>query len=394
MYRKPHCKADHVGSLLRPRELYDLRRQYDTAQCSPALKTAEDEAIKQAVVLQQELGLKTITDGEMRRACFFDGVFEKLEGMIYIPEQPIYMFKSYIPHIAMMYAMGIEHSPTFFCNGKIKRKQPFYVQEFQYLKRLVPCQDVSSLKVTMCSPTWFHQRHGSDLTYDTSVYKCDDEYFYDLGIAYREEIKELYEKGCRNIQIDDPTFCYFCSEAMLEGMEKAGVDHESLLDTYIRAINYCTRDRPADMTISLHMCRGNFKGAHFSEGGYERIAFKVFNMLDVDAFYLEYDTERAGDFMPLRHLPSNKTIVLGIMTTKSGKLESVEYLKGRVEEAVDVLCCTNPFRSREDALDQICISPQCGFASVWEGNPINQYEQRLKLGRLVEAAREIWPSEA
>ncbi|KAF9040547.1 hypothetical protein BJ165DRAFT_1490725 [Panaeolus papilionaceus] len=247
----------------------------------------------------------------------------------------------------------------------------------------------------MCSPTWFHQRHGSDSTYDTSVYKSDDEYFSDLGVAYRAEIRELYEHGCRHVQIDDPTFCYFCSESMLSGMEKAGVDHEALLDTYIRAINYCTRGRPADMAISLHMCRGNFKGGiHFSEGGYERIAFKVFSMLDVDTFYLEYDTERAGDFRPLRYFPPNKTVVLGLVTTKTPKLESVEYLKSRVEEAVDVMSSGCPPRSREHALDQICISTQCGFASVWEGNPIDEEEQRRKLARLVEASKKIWPSDA
>ncbi|KAF8168175.1 hypothetical protein B0H34DRAFT_684486 [Crassisporium funariophilum] len=394
IHLSPPYRADHIGSLLRPKALYEKRTQLEANECSLIdLKAVEDDAVKHVIKLQKDIGIKTITDGELRRRFFFDGVFENLDGMEFMPNRPIATFKQYIPHIAMMYATGVQESPTFFCNGKIKRNKPFYVDEFKSLKALVPAEDVGSIKITMCSPSWMHQRHGSDQTYNLSVYDNDDEYFDDLGVAYREEIKELYELGCRHIQIDDPTFCYFCSENMIAGMEKAGVDHEALLDTYIRAINVCTQGRPDDLTFSVHMCRGNYKGFHFSEGGYSRVAVKLFNTLDVDVFYLEYDTERAGDFAPLKHLPLNKVVVLGLVTTKNPKLESVDELKARVNEAVEVLQQGSPKRSREVALNQLCISPQCGFASVWEGNPITEEDQTKKLALLVQAAKEIWPEQ-
>ncbi|TFK41232.1 hypothetical protein BDQ12DRAFT_664076 [Crucibulum laeve] len=392
IHLRPPFRAEHIGSLLRPSALLAKRELAEEHKCSVAdLHADEDEAIKHVVKLQQELGIKTITDGEMRRGMFFEGVFDVLEGMTYMPKRPITEFKPYIPHIGFMYAMGTKEAETIYCSGKIKRTKPFYVEHFKYLKSLVSPEDVKFLKVTICSPSWFHQRHGSDMTYDLSVYKNDDEYFDALGIAYRAEFQELYEAGCRHIQIDDPTFCYFCNEGMIAGMEKAGVDHAALLDTYIRAINVCTQGRPADLTIGVHLCRGNFKGAHFSEGGYDRISDKLFNTLDVDTFYLEYDNERAGDFKPLKHLPLNKVAVLGLMTTKKPDLETSEELKARVNEAVEILVQGNPPRSRETALNQLCISTQCGFASVWQGNPVTEEDQKKKLSLLVETAKQIWP---
>jgi len=390
---QPPFRAEHIGSLLRPKALFEKRQQLESKQCTSSdLKPIEDDAIKHVVELQRHVGIKTITDGELRRCYFFDGPFDKLEGMIHMPDRPIGTFKPYIPHIAFMYAAGLQSAETVFCGAKIKRTQSFYVDEFKYLKSLVAPEDVKFIKITMCSPSWFHQRHGSDYTYDLSVYKNDDEYFDDLGVAYRAELKELYELGCRNIQIDDPTFCYFCNENMISGMERAGVDHEALLDTYIRAINVITQGRPDDLTIGVHMCRGNFKGGvYFSEGGYARIAVKLFNTLDVDVFYLEYDTERAGDFAPLKHLPLNKVVVLGLVTTKNPKLETIEELKARVNEAAGILVEGNPKRSREVAMNQLCISTQCGFASVWEGNPVSEEDEIKKLALLVAAAREIWP---
>ncbi|KAF8898815.1 hypothetical protein BD779DRAFT_1432032 [Infundibulicybe gibba] len=389
---EPPFRAEHIGSLLRPIELYQKRQLLDEKKCtSQDLKILEDEAIKRIVELQRGVGIKTITDGELRRAYFFEGMFNTLEGMTHIPNRPITTFKQYIPHIKFMYAAGLQAADTVFCTGKIKRTKSVYVDDFKYLKSLVAPEDVKFIKITMCSPSWFHQRHGSDLTYDLSVYQNDDEYFDDLGVAYRAEIQELYDNGCRHIQIDDPTFCYFCSEDMIAGMELAQVDHAALLDTYIRAINVCTQNRPRDLNIGVHMCRGNFKGGvHFSEGGYDRIAEKVFNKLDVDAFYLEYDTARAGDFSPLKHLPLNKVAVLGLVTTKSPKLEIIDELKARVDEAAEVLCQGNPPRSKEHALKQLCISTQCGFASVWQGNPLTEEDEINKLSLLVETAKQIW----
>ncbi|KAF7347889.1 Methionine vitamin-b12 [Mycena venus] len=350
---RPPFRVEHVGSLVRPKELYDQRVLLEEGKCGREdLVAAEDAAVAHVVKLQRDLGLGTITDGEMRREVFFEGVFDKLEGMTYLPHRPMTEFKSYIPHVKILSAMGFTESPSWYCSGKIKRTVPFYVDHFKALKAVVPpevtslepwsfwkisptvfiTQDVSRIKVNMCPPTWIHQRHGSDLTYDPAVYKSDDEYFDDLGIAYRAEIKELYELGCRNIQLDDPTFCYFCNDDMITGMEAAGVDHEALLDTYIRAINICTVDRPQDLHIGLHMCRGNFRGGiHFSEGGYHRIAVKLFNSVDVDTFYLEYDNERSGDFSPLKHLPPHRVAVLGIVTTKSPKAGSKMLKPSRLE---------------------------------------------------------------
>lgn len=391
MLLNPPHRAEHIGSLLRPAALFEKRQLLEEKKCSQEdVRALEDDSIKHVVNLQKEVGIKTITDGELRREYFYDNVFDRLEGMTFIPNRPISTFKPYIPHQRLMHASGVRESASFFCTGKIKRTRPFYVDEFKYVSSIVAPEDVKNIKLTICSPVWFHQRHGSDMTYDLSVYSNDDEYFNDLAVAYRAEIKELYDLGCRNIQIDDPTYCYFCSEDMISGMESAGVDHEARLDTYIRAINLCTEGRPSDLRFGVHMCRGNYRGFHFAEGGYARIAQKVFNTLDVDIFYLEYDNERAGDFAPLKHFPLDRVAVLGLVTTKDAKLESIDDIKARVNEAAEVMSSGNPRRSKEAALNQLCISTQCGFASTWHGNPLTEEDEKRKLALLVQAANEIW----
>ncbi|KAJ7244730.1 hypothetical protein B0H12DRAFT_1308472 [Mycena haematopus] len=392
----PPFRVEHIGSFVRPKELYDQRELLEQGKCAREdLFPIEDAAVARVVKLQHDLGIGSITDGDMRRGIYFEGVFDKLEGMTYLPHRPMAEFKPYIPHVKILGAMGVTEFPSWYCSSKIKRTVPFYVDQFKALKAIVPPEDVGRIKVNMCPPTWIHQRHGSDLTYDPAVYQSDGEYEYfnDLGIAYRAEIKELYDLGCRNIQLDDPTFCYFCNDDMINGMEAAGVDHEALLDTYIRATNLCTVDRPDDLHIGLHMCRGNFRGGvHFSEGGYHRIAVKLFNSVDVDTFYLEYDNERSGDFSPLKHLPPNKVAVLGIVTTKSPKLEDAQVLKARIYEAADVVAAGIPPRSKEAALNQLVLPLDflCGFASVWQGNPVTEEDQKAKLQLLLKVAGEIW----
>ncbi|KIY50536.1 UROD/MetE-like protein [Fistulina hepatica ATCC 64428] len=391
----PVSRALHVGSLLRPVELYKKRQLLELDLCcAEELKAVEDEAIRHVVQLQKEAGVSIITDGELRRNMFFDGVFDKLEGMKYIPDRPISEFKSYIPHIGMMYAAGIKFSETIYCNSEIKRTKPFHIDEFIYLKSLVAEEDIPRLKVTMCSPSWYISmliRHGSDMTYDLSVYKNDEDYFDALAVAYRQEIEELYKLGCRQIQIDEPTFCFFCNEDVVNNMKRAGVDPEYLLDQYIRAINVVTRGRPKDLVFSVHTCRGNFAGGvHFTEGPYDRIAKKLFNDLDVDVLYLEYDTERSGSLEALKYFPLNKIAVLGLVSTKQPKLETIEYLKTRIADAVDVMSMDNPDRTRAQALNH----PQCGFASVWQGNPLTEEDERKKLKLLVDAAKEIWSKNA
>ncbi|KAF5341433.1 hypothetical protein D9758_014748 [Tetrapyrgos nigripes] len=217
-------------------------------------------------------------------------------------------------------------------------------------------------------------------------------YITDLATAYREEIKELYDLGCRNIEIDDPQIAFFSYEPMIEQMRSQGKDPEYLLDTAIKAINLCTQGRPEDLCIGIHFCRGNHKGRSLFNSSYERIAKeRVFERLDVDVFYLEFDnSNNSGDFSPLRNFPTDKAIVLGLVTSKNGQLESPEEIKSRVFEAATVMSEGHPTRSKEEALNQLCISPQCGFASTWEGNPVTEEDERKKLSLLIQTAKEIW----
>ncbi|KAL6309890.1 hypothetical protein BKA93DRAFT_756614 [Sparassis latifolia] len=389
----PPFRAEHIGSLLRPAKLVAKRFEFETGACSAEeLKAVEDESIPAIVKLQREAGMKTITDGEMRRAAFYQGMFEKLGGMEIVPNCSLTTFKSYIPYVGIFHAMGLTEYSSIYCNGKIKRTEGVHTDDFKYLKSLVSSEEVEHIKVTICGPTWMHLRHGSDHTYDKSVYTNDAQYFADLIQAYREEIKELYSLGCRNVQFDDPTFCFFCSDSMITGMEQAGVDHEALLRMYIDVFNDITKSRPADLTMGVHMCRGNFKGMHYTAGGYARISETLFKRMDVDCFYLEFDDDRSGDLMPLRYLPPNKTAVLGLITTKRGTLESIANLRVRVEEAAEIISQGDPKRPKSDAMNQLCLSPQCGFASVFEGNPISEEEERKKLELVVEAAKQIWQS--
>jgi methionine synthase II (cobalamin-independent) len=299
-------------------------------------------------------------------------------------------------------------TPQTPIQGRIKRTKPFYVDEFKALKKLVApevsaslflqqfmipmnhivVKEVKNIKINMCAPAWWHHRHGSDLSYDLNVYKNDTEFFDDLGAAYQAEFQELYELGCRYIQIDDPTFAFFCYEPTTAGMKEAGVDPEALLDTYVHSINACTKNRPSDLNVAVHICRGNYRGIHFCEGSYEPIAEKVFKGLDVDTLFLEFDDERSGGFDPLKHVPSNKTVVLGLVTTKKPNLESIDDLKSRVYKAAAAM--ENPLRSKEAALNQLCISPQCGFASTWHGNPITEEDEKKKLRLVVETAKQLW----
>ncbi|OBZ79421.1 Uncharacterized protein YxjH [Grifola frondosa] len=366
LHLNPPFRAEHVGSLLRPAKLLAKRTDFEAGKCSAEeLKAVEDESIPAIVRLQQEAGIKTITDGEMRRGAFYQGMFENLDGMTIIPNRSLDTFKAYIPYVALFHAMGIPGYPSIYCTGKIKRTKGIHTEDFKFLSSLVAPEDVKTLKVTVCGPTWMHLRHGSDFTYDTSVYKNDAEYFADLIRAYREEIDELYSLGCRNIQFDDPTFCFFCAESMIAGMEQAGVDHEALLDTYITLYNSIIDDR-----------------------GYGRIAEKLFKDLSVDCFYLEYDNDRAGNFEPFDTYLLIKFAILGIITTKSGTVGVIytvmhaklttsvarraSVIKERVLEAAKIISKGDPERSVSAALNQICLSPQCGFASVFEGNPITE----------------------
>ncbi|KAH9943032.1 UROD/MetE-like protein [Epithele typhae] len=387
----PPFRADHIGSLKRPSKLLAARKDFELGKVTPEeLKAIEDEAVTEIVKLQREVGIKSMTDGEFRRHMFFDGVFDNLEGMKYIRPVPMEMLMDYVPDVAAFKELDFKGGDSYVCAAKLKRTKPFFVSQFEALKALTAPEEWKNLKMTMTAPEWFHLRHG-EFAYPKDVYKNDDEYFADIAVAYQAEIQALYAAGCRNIQFDDPLLAYFCADSMIQGMEERGIDHVALLDTYIRAYNGCLKGRPADMTVGLHLCRGNFRsGMHFSEGGYDRIAIKLFQQIDVDCYYLEYDTPRAGSFEPLKHLPSNKTVVLGLITSKFTQLEDVDDLVARVKNAAAIIASGEEGRTVEQALDQICLSPQCGFASHSDGNNIDEAAMRAKLELVSKTAKAIW----
>ncbi|KAH9928927.1 uncharacterized protein B0H18DRAFT_1117740 [Fomitopsis serialis] len=362
----PPFRADHIGSLKRPAELLAKRKELDDGKCTPEeLKVVEDEAVTAIVAMQREAGIKSITDGEFRRHMFFDGVFDNLDGMKYIPVVPMDWFMHYVPDIDAF-------------------KEHYYKGAASYI-----CEEHKNLKITMCAPEWFHLRHGP-YAYPKSVYR-PMEYFADVVQAYREEIQDLYKSGCRNLQFDDPLLAYFCSEKMLKGMEEQGVDHKALLDLYVKVYNDILSGHPEDLTIGIHLCRGNFRGGlHFSEGGYDHIAIKLFRDIAADTYYLEYETERAGSFEPLRWLPPNKSVVLGIVSSKFPVLEDKDELVKKVHAAAAVIADGEEKRTKEEALNQICISPQCGFASHSEGNPVTEEDVVKKLRLVVDTAKAIW----
>ncbi|KAM5537808.1 hypothetical protein V8D89_008576 [Ganoderma adspersum] len=387
----PPFRADHIGSLKRPAKLLQKRKELDDGKTTQEeLKVVEDEAIRNIIQMQREVGIKSITDGEFRRHMFYDGVFDNLDGMKFVSPVPIEMFMDYVPDIAAFKVLNFKGADSYLCVSKLKRTKPFYVPQFEALKALTAPEEHKNLKITVAAPEWFHLRHG-EFAYPKDVYKNDEEYFDDIVLAYQQEIAALYAAGCRNVQFDDPLLAYFCAEPMLAGMEARGVDHAALLDLYIRTYNKLLAGRPADMTVGLHLCRGNFKnGIHFSEGGYDRIAIKLFTEIGVDCYYLEYDTPRAGSFEPLRFLPPGKAVVLGLITSKFPQLEDVEDLEERVHNAAHIIANGEQKRSFEEALNQICISPQCGFASHSEGNLIDEDAMRAKLALVSQTAKKIW----
>ncbi|KAM5543547.1 hypothetical protein V8D89_002798 [Ganoderma adspersum] len=343
------ARAEHIGSLKRPDVLLRKRADFAMGKCTAAeLRTVEDECIADVVRMQLELGLPVVTDGEFRRGLFYEGVFERLGGM------------------------------------RMMEMRAFVVRK--------PSNDISRLKVTMCAPEWLHFRHGP-YTYEPSAYSSDEEYFSDLAGIYREEIQDLYSRGCRRIQIDDPIFCCFCDETHRDHMLKAGVDPRRLLDTYLALYNDCLRGKPEDMLIGLHVCRGNIKpdGTPFTRGTYDWIAETLFIGSDFDCFYLEYDSERAGGFEPLRYLPRNKRLVLGLVSTKTRELEDPASLRKLIMQAAEAIAHGEDPRPVEEALAQLSISPQCGFASHSRGFGWVSHEDMVKKLALVrDVAREVW----
>ncbi len=363
----PPFRADHVGSFLRPPELLAAREQFQKGVISKAeLRGAEDRAIRDIVRFQEDLGLQGITDGEFRRTYFHIDFLEQIEGV----ETRGGISTSF--HSA---AGEVNFAPpVMHVTAKLRHVRPIQVADFQFLKsvtRRVP-------KVTIPSPTMLHFR-GGRAAISREAYPDLEGFYDDVAACYRAELKQLGEAGCTYVQLDDTNLAYLCDPRMRQGARQRGDDPNELPRRYARLINAAIADRPAGMTVCTHLCRGNFKSAWVAEGGYEPVAEVLFKDLAVDGYFLEYDDARSGDFSPLRFVPKGKTVVLGLVTTKVGELESKDELKRRIDAAAGYV-----------PLDQLCLSPQCGFSSTVHGNEIARESQAAKLRLIVETAREVW----
>jgi 5-methyltetrahydropteroyltriglutamate--homocysteine methyltransferase len=363
----PPFRADHVGSLLRPQELLAARDRFFKGEIpAEALREAEDRAIETAIQKQESLGLHSITDGEFRRTFFHTDFLEKLEGVSVSGGIDV---KFHSRDGVIEFA-----PPRLVVSGKLRHKVDIQKADFEFLQS----RTGRTPKVTIPSPTMTHFRGGRQ-GIDIEAYPDLDEFFRDLAQVYRDEIRSLYDAGCRYIQMDDTNLAYLCDPALREGARERGDDPDELPRTYAELINAVVDDRPDDLIIAVHMCRGNFQSAWVAEGGYEPVADILFNTMNIDAFFLEYDDERSGDFKPLRYVPEGKTVVLGLVTTKVSELETQDELKQRIDDA-----------ARYMPLENMSLSPQCGFSSTVHGNRISHDDQWRKLELVVSTAHDVW----
>ncbi len=362
---KPPFRADVVGSLLRTAPLKEARAKHEQGAISAAqLKEVEDREIENIIKKQEAVGLKVATDGEFRRSWWHFDFYGMLDGVeIYELDHGIQFH-------------GVQTKPrSIRIKGKLGFSAHPMLEHFKFLKahtRVMP-------KMCIPSPATLHFRLEPNAV-DTKFYADRSAIFDDLANTYRQAIRAFYDAGCRYLQFDDTAWAYLCSPAELKKARERGLNAERLAEDYARVINQAVEGKPADMVITTHVCRGNFRSTWISEGGYEPIAEIMLGTLNYDGYFLEYDTERAGGFEPLRFLPKgNKIVVLGLVTTKTGTLEKKADVKRRIEEA-----------TKYAALDQLCLSPQCGFASTEEGNALAEDEQWAKLRMVVELADEVW----
>jgi 5-methyltetrahydropteroyltriglutamate--homocysteine methyltransferase len=367
---KPPFRADHVGSLIRPDALIKAREQADRNAIPDAeLKRIQHAAIREVVRLQEDLGLRLVTDGEYNRTSWHRDFMLKFANVKLVPSKMKVRFHT---------AEGDRDNsaPALNVMGKLARPKEggIFVDDFKFLASIAR----ATPKITIPSPTVMHFRGGREAI-DAGAYPEIAAFYDDLARLYREEIAELAQAGCRYLQIDEVNLAYLCDANLRREVANIGEDPATLPRTYAKLLNDTIRDRPRDMTVCMHLCRGNFAGAWVAEGGYGPIAELLFNQVDVDGYFLEYDSARAGGFEPLRFLPKGKVAVLGLVTTKSGKLESKDELKRRIDEA-----------SKHAPLEQLALSPQCGFSSGIGGNTMNIDGEIAKLRLVVETAREVW----
>lgn len=364
--QRPPFRADHVGSLLRPKELREAFRKYGSeGQAAPEFLEIQERAIRDVVKLQEEAGLKVATDGEFRRSSYWGRFVERCQGFIIKPA--VFKFRDDHGH-------EVDFTATY-ANAKLNRTQPLAMDEFEYLRTVTKVTG----KITMPAPSTMHFYRCTDFA-DSAVYPDAEMFFADLSGIYRDEIADLAKAGCRYVQLDEVAVAMLCDPSIRDKVASAGQDPDKLVDLYIKAINDAVAQAPADMLVGIHMCRGNFRGRYLSEGGYESVAERFFKNCNVTHFLLEYDTARAGDFKPLRFVPKGKGVVLGLVSTKTPVLETMDDLKRRTGEAAKFI-----------ELDRLGIGPQCGFASTAAGNPLSEAEERAKLRLVVEASHDIWP---
>jgi 5-methyltetrahydropteroyltriglutamate--homocysteine methyltransferase len=360
----PPFHADHVGSLLRPKELLEARQRFANGVVTRAeLAAVEDKSIRAAAAMQERLGLKAVTDGEFRRTYWhvdfltqIDGIREKREP----GEQPRFKVSGWRP-------------PVLEIAGKVKHTKPIMGPGFDYLKSVTNALP----KVCIPAPGVAHFR-GGRAAVDKKAYPEMGALWDDLSAAYRAEVADLGQRGCRYLQFDEVFFAYLCDPKLREQVKARGEDPDDLARTYAKAINDSIRDKPKDMTVTMHVCRGNFKGTWVAEGGYAAVADAMFST-KVDGFFLEYDDERSGGFEPLKLVPKGKMVVLGLVTSKRPAMEAKDELMRRIDEA-----------SKYVPMENLALSPQCGFSSTVEGNPLTQEQQSAKLKLCIDVAREVW----
>jgi 5-methyltetrahydropteroyltriglutamate--homocysteine methyltransferase len=368
---EPPFRADHVGSLLRPRALVQARHDFAAGRIDAArLRAVEDEAIRDVVALQEDLGLRVATDGEFRRTSWHMDFIYQLGGVTRTDDEIVVRFRN------------DEGTGEFIAAGLAVRERvhldkPIFADDFRFLAEQVR---TAVPKMTLPSPSMVHFRSGTAAV-DRRVYPDLDEFWADLAAAYADEIRALGAVGCRYLQLDDTSLACLNDPAQRELLSARGEDPEHALLRNIRVINAAVADRPAGMRVAVHTCRGNFRSSWAAEGSYDFVAEALFGQLDVDAFFCEFDDERSGGFGPLRFVPPGKVVVLGLVTTKRGRLEDPDALKRRIDEA-----------ARYVPLDQLCLSPQCGFSSTLEGNVLNPYQEVEKLRLVVKVAHEVWGS--
>jgi 5-methyltetrahydropteroyltriglutamate--homocysteine methyltransferase len=365
----PPFRADHVGSLLRPKALLQAREDHrDGTIDDEELRSVEDAAIAEVVRMQEDVGLQSATDGEFRRASWHMDFIYALGGTRRTDERITVSFRNR--------EGGLQFDTAALrVDERITLKRPIFADAFTYLREQVT---TTTPKLTIPSPSMIHYR-GGRASIDESVYPDMEDFWRDLTGAYNQQVTALYEQGCRYLQFDDVSLAYLNDPQQREHVRAMGGDPDRQHVEYIRHINEALAGKPDDMAITTHMCRGNFQSSWVAEGGYDHVAEALFTELDVDGFFMEWDDERSGGFEPLRFVPPGKVVVLGLVTTKTGQLERKDDLKRRLDEA-----------SQYVDIDQLCLSPQCGFASTSEGNALTYDDEVAKLELIVETAAEVW----